>query len=309
MKEWRPYVFIGSSSEGQSVAEAIQTNLDSICECHIWSQGIFGLTTGTLESLVNALDRFDFAVLVLTPDDLNVSRGQEQQSPRDNVLFELGLFMGALGKERTFIVVDGSAKLKLPSDLAGVTLATFQPPDAGTMEAALGKACSKIKREINLVVRKSNTTKTYTYEKFKEIEKRAKEEVWIVSIPFLVEVDSFYDVVAFNLSRGIRYRYFVDKHYNYASDLEFLIEKLSRDLGTKLNIRTLISVEKLPFATLPCTFVFLDPKTVDVRGFALIENELLGFSSWVQISASQVARFVSTMRVTSIQKLTAKKLR
>ena len=129
----RPYVFIGSSSEGLEVAKAVQANIDHSCESHIWSQGLFGLSEGNLETLVNAVERFDFAVLALTPDDLIVSRGSEQESPRDNVLFELGLFLGGLGRDRVFMVVHRSAKLKLPSDLAGITPATFEPPVAGTM--------------------------------------------------------------------------------------------------------------------------------------------------------------------------------
>lgn len=144
----RPYVFIGSSSEGLEVAKAIQANLDYACECHIWSQGLFGLGEGTLEALVNALDHFDFAILALTPDDLTVSRGSEQKSPRDNVLFELGLFIGGLGRDRAFVVADRSAKLKLPSDLAGVTPATFEPPVAGTLQAALGTACTAIETSV-----------------------------------------------------------------------------------------------------------------------------------------------------------------
>ncbi len=144
----RPYIFIGSSAEGMEVAKAIQANLDYSCESQVWSQGLFGLGEGSLKSLVNSLDRFDFSILVLTPDDLTVSRGAEQQSPRDNVLFELGLFIGGLGNERVFIVADRSARLKLPSDLAGVTPATFEPPTHGILQSALGAACTTIERHI-----------------------------------------------------------------------------------------------------------------------------------------------------------------
>lgn len=144
----RSYVFIGSSSEGLDAAKAVQANLDFIAEAHIWSQGLFGLAEGTLESLVGSLDRFDFAILVLTPDDLTLSRGAEQRSPRDNVLFELGLFIGALGRDRVFVVMDRSAQLKLPSDLAGVTPATYEPPVSGTMQSALGAACTSIEQKV-----------------------------------------------------------------------------------------------------------------------------------------------------------------
>ena len=144
----RPYVFIGSSAEGLGIAKAIQANLDLVCEPHIWSQGLFGLSEGTLETLVNSLERFDFAILALTGDDLTLSRGSEQRSPRDNVLFETGLFIGGLGRERVFLVADRSAKLKLPTDLAGITPATFEPPTSGTMQSALGAASTAIESKI-----------------------------------------------------------------------------------------------------------------------------------------------------------------
>lgn len=145
----RPTLFVGSSSEGLKIAKAIQVLLDDSCEVTIWSQGIFGLSEGTLESLVNALDDFDYAVLVLTPDDLLTSRDESTSSPRDNVVFELGLFMGALGRKRTFIVYDRSAKLKLPSDLAGVNAATFEPHSTGNLQSALGAAATRIEEQIN----------------------------------------------------------------------------------------------------------------------------------------------------------------
>jgi hypothetical protein len=144
----RPYVFVGSSVEGLDIAQAIQANLDFACETHIWSQGLFGLSEGTLETLVNSLERFDFAILALTGDDLTLSRGSEQRSARDNVLFETGLFVGGLGKERVFLVADRSAELKLPSDLAGITPATFNPPTSGTVQSALGAACTAIETQI-----------------------------------------------------------------------------------------------------------------------------------------------------------------
>jgi hypothetical protein len=148
MPEPRPSLFIGSSSEGLPIAETLQILLEYPCEVALWSQGIFGLSQGTLESLVAALDDFDFAVLALTPDDLVTSRDESKSVPRDNVLFELGLFMGGLGRERTFLVYDRTAHLKLPSDLAGVTAATFAPHSSGNLQSALGAAATKIKTQI-----------------------------------------------------------------------------------------------------------------------------------------------------------------
>jgi hypothetical protein len=144
----RPAVFVGSSTEGLRIAKAIQVLLDPTCEVTVWSQGVFGLSQGTLESLVLSLDKFDFAVLILTPDDLVTSKNEKMQAPRDNVLFELGLFIGGLGRDRTFLVYDRTAQLKLPSDLAGVTAATFEPHSSGNLASALGAAATKVESVI-----------------------------------------------------------------------------------------------------------------------------------------------------------------
>jgi hypothetical protein len=149
MAEHRPSLFIGSSTEGLPIAKAIQANLDHVCEVTLWSQGVFGLGGGTLETLVDKAEEFDFAVLVLTPEDMTQSRGRRQQSPRDNVLLELGLFIGVLGRKRTMVVFDRSADIKLPSDLAGVTLADYQTHSNGNLQASLGAACTKIEATIN----------------------------------------------------------------------------------------------------------------------------------------------------------------
>lgn len=140
----RPVVFIGSSAEGLDIARALQVNLDFDAEVIVWSQGLFGLSEGGLASLVEKADMFDFAILVLTPDDLTESRKATLQSPRDNVVFELGLFMGSIGCLRTFIVHERNSDLKLPSDLAGVTSATYALPAAGTLQSALGAPSTQI---------------------------------------------------------------------------------------------------------------------------------------------------------------------
>jgi predicted nucleotide-binding protein len=144
----RPTVFIGSSKEGLEIAEALQANMDEHCEITLWSQGAFGLGEGYLEALVKIKNNFDFAILVLTPDDLTSSRGKRQNSPRDNVIFELGLFMGCIGRERTFVIYDKTSKLKLPSDLAGVSLVTYLPHSSGSLQSALGGPCFHLRQAI-----------------------------------------------------------------------------------------------------------------------------------------------------------------
>ncbi len=144
----RPRLFVGSSTEGKEIAHAVRYQLKDIAEVSLWSDDPFGLNQGNLESLVRALDEFDFAVLVITADDVTISRQQTLPSPRDNVVFEAGLFMGRLGRDRTFLVYDSSAHPKLPSDLAGITVATFQRRASGKLTAAVGEATDSIRNSI-----------------------------------------------------------------------------------------------------------------------------------------------------------------
>lgn len=141
----KPSVFIGSSTEGLEIAREIAVNLQNDAETTVWNEGIFTLGNSSLESLVNALDRFDFAILVLTPDDLTTSRDTSNLSARDNVLFELGLFMGRLGRSRTFVVFNPDTGIKIPSDLAGITVATYRSRSDGNVRAALGTPCQLIR--------------------------------------------------------------------------------------------------------------------------------------------------------------------
>ncbi|QJW90497.1 hypothetical protein HNV11_14470 [Spirosoma taeanense] len=144
----KPSVFIGSSTEGLKIAKTIQLLLDRVCEVTIWSQGVFGLSKGYLEELVYSLEKFDFAILVLTPDDMTISREMESESPRDNVIFELGLFVGGIGRNRTYVVYDRTKKIKIPSDLAGISMANFELHSNGNLESSLGACCTRIENEI-----------------------------------------------------------------------------------------------------------------------------------------------------------------
>lgn len=110
----RPRLFIGSSGEGLAIALAVRAGLGPQVEATVWHQGVFGLSRTNIENLTDATDEFDFAVLVLTPDDLVTKRGRRGSAPRDNVLFEARLFMRALGRHRTFLVCSADEDLDLP---------------------------------------------------------------------------------------------------------------------------------------------------------------------------------------------------
>jgi predicted nucleotide-binding protein len=117
----------------------------------VWTQGVFGLSENSLDSLEKLRGKIDYAILVLTPDDLLVSREQQQNTPRDNVIFELGYFMGMLGPKRAFMVFDRKNPPKLPSDLGGITPAKYELHSDGDLASSLGAACTKIRREMGLI--------------------------------------------------------------------------------------------------------------------------------------------------------------
>jgi predicted nucleotide-binding protein len=140
----RPRVFIASSVEGLPIASAIALDMQYAADVTIWNQGVFPLSASTLVALDAAADQSDFAVVVLTADDVTMKRGREYPTPRDNVLFELGFFMGRLGVERTFMVYSRDEPPSLPTDLAGVTAATYAERADNNIDAEVGPVSTQI---------------------------------------------------------------------------------------------------------------------------------------------------------------------
>lgn len=146
----KPKLFIGSSVEGLEIASAIQKNLYHDAHVAVWNQGISQLSQTIFEALLNSLRDHDFGVFVFSADDILKMREKEFRAARDNVIFELGLFAGRLGRNRSFIVMpEGIKEFHLPTDLLGITTAVFRPDQAEeNMEAALGAACHDIRKQI-----------------------------------------------------------------------------------------------------------------------------------------------------------------
>lgn len=145
-----PVIFIGSSSEGLAVAKAIHRCLQRFpYVAKLWTQGIFECSQTTIEDLMRATTQTDFAILVLTADDVYRSRGSTKSAPRDNVIFEMGLFMGALSRERTYIVAPRGLDLKIPTDLLGVTKLLFHRRPGRTLARNLQPVTAQIRKLIN----------------------------------------------------------------------------------------------------------------------------------------------------------------
>lgn len=138
-----PVLFIGSSTEGQSIAEDVYRRLaNKRVVPKLWSDGVFEASSTTIESLVKTAQEADFAALVLTSDDITKSRGNSKPSPRDNVIFELGLFIGAIGRERVFILKPKGVDIRIPSDLLGVVWLEYLR--AGPKKRRLEPTCKRV---------------------------------------------------------------------------------------------------------------------------------------------------------------------
>lgn len=136
----KPIVFIGSSTESRAVAEAIKAAIPSdVATCTLWSHDVFGVSSFPIDDLETAVAVADFAVLVMADDDRVRSRRREQDAPRDNVVFELGLFMGGLSRKRVFLITPEDVDVKIPSDLLGINrLKNYVPNAAGVPDVSAG---------------------------------------------------------------------------------------------------------------------------------------------------------------------------
>jgi hypothetical protein len=147
----KPRIFIGSSSERLDVAYALQELLEFDAEPTVWTQSVFRPSSYALVDLVNTARTYNFAVFVFASDDLLFLRGNRTDAVRDNVIFELGLFVGALGQANCFLVVPRGSELPhLPSDLLGMAALSYAADRSdGNLVAALGPACNRIRRAVH----------------------------------------------------------------------------------------------------------------------------------------------------------------
>lgn len=141
-------IFIGSSIEGIDTARKIQNDLSNNFEVIIWNQGVFDtLGLSFLEILEDTVNKYDYGIFVFTPDDTITSRGDTRKIARDNVIFELGMFVGKLTRRKAFIVYPKDSDMHILSDFSGITMATYDPKSSN-IQAALGPVCDRIRTSI-----------------------------------------------------------------------------------------------------------------------------------------------------------------
>src|SRR5688500_6945813 len=148
----KPRIFLGSSGKQAKLLQALTRGLDDVAHVEPWTTS-FNPGTTTLERLLELTREVDFAAFVFAQDDWTTNTPPAppaepaatsgQASPRDNVVFEAGLFGGVLGMRRTFILHATGAKL--PTDLLGLTCVRY---DGSTTAAVMKVVCQKLRSAI-----------------------------------------------------------------------------------------------------------------------------------------------------------------
>lgn len=175
-----PTVFIASSAEASQVAEAVHIKLSSEMRVKNW-ENAFDLSSVTITKLIEKTKTVDYAVFVFHTDDKIFIREKEYSSTRDNVVLELGMFIGALGLERCFILVPKSAELifRLPTDLAGVT-ASYYDNNEPNMVDAVTASCASVKLSIRgQEAAKAKTENTSEAAILRQQLNSAQSELWM----------------------------------------------------------------------------------------------------------------------------------
>src|SRR6478609_5087568 len=144
MTDLKPQIFIGSSGSGIEIAKIVKEELNKIGDAHLWSEGdLWEPNQSTFDNLLRMTGYFDFGVFVGTQDDLTLtSKGEYGFEARDNVILEMTLFVGALGKRKSFLLTEKG--LDKPTDFSGIYMPEFIKGD----EVSIRQACSEISKII-----------------------------------------------------------------------------------------------------------------------------------------------------------------
>ena len=146
----RVRVFVICSVEALEVARAIQDAFEhDPFHVVVWTDGVFKVATYPIEALESELANSDFAIAIAHSDDRTFSRDADWPTPRDNVIFELGMFLGRLGRNRAILMEPREEKVKLPSDLTGITTIAYTYPDEKEdISSVMAPACNKLRKHI-----------------------------------------------------------------------------------------------------------------------------------------------------------------
>ena len=145
VKESISRIFIGSSAEYLPIAHAIQEGLlHTDISIKVWNQDCFRPADFTLSALEREAENSDFALFLFGTEDLVISRDQESLAPRDNVIFELGLFSGKLTSRRVYFAQEVGVEIKIPSDLAGITPIKYRRKEREELSVSVQPICNRL---------------------------------------------------------------------------------------------------------------------------------------------------------------------
>jgi CRP/FNR family cyclic AMP-dependent transcriptional regulator len=133
-----PRVFIMASATEMEAAQAVEQAL-AAASFHgaIWENGMIRGANNSIESLEQALDQADVAIMI-------ADRAADGESSRDSIVFELGFCIGRLGRHRTFLIEPRGEKMEMPRELAGINTITYPPAHGKGLAEALAPACGKL---------------------------------------------------------------------------------------------------------------------------------------------------------------------
>jgi len=180
-------LFIGSSSEGKTIAEKLKAKIIEECdwiEPILWAdKNVFTLNKSTFQNLIESSRKFEYGIFVATADDILEKRNEISKCPRDNVLFESGMFLGSLGLTRSFLLVD--SECKLPSDYAGVTVPFYNNSNLEAKIEEIVEAIKKTQHSYKFNIIPSTALAIGYFDNFVKIlsEKQKKEFTLNILIP------------------------------------------------------------------------------------------------------------------------------
>jgi hypothetical protein len=143
-------LFICSSVASLDVALALKNNLSGDFMVTTWKENTFQLGHHNLDSIIKASTKYHYVLLVLTPDVVQTFNNNTTANVKDNIIFEMGFFIGIFGKERTFFIVENAPDFKLPTYVSGINYTDFIKPNGpDLLETSLQKCCVHIKNAIS----------------------------------------------------------------------------------------------------------------------------------------------------------------
>jgi predicted nucleotide-binding protein len=192
-KQRKPRVFIGSSSEAKKkgLVEEFKKVLSKDAYMIPWWESpefkpLKSIFSGLMGAVNTGVSTYDFSLFILTADDVLRTRGTESSTPRDNVLFELGLFLGAFGPDRTFAVIQKESevgrKTKLPSDFGGIIIPPISTTNKARMKQSVREAADQFRRLIKEMGRRTLSEKLVDVTKYVSWEFDREEKAFKVDI-------------------------------------------------------------------------------------------------------------------------------